>query len=87
MAFSFIAIYTVAPGLKFFARYDNIFSNTMPGETTGWNLSDDDQLFIAGYVFSPVKGIKLAANYKGWSPADKSESFISTIIPNREVDF
>jgi hypothetical protein len=72
---------------KFFARYDNLSSNTLAGESANWNIGKDGQLFIAGFEYSPVKGIKLAPNFKGWRPADNSNGFISTIILNCEVKF
>ena len=84
---SFYGTIHAAPRLQFFARYDNLNSNTLSGETTNWNLSNDGQLFVAGLEFSPARGIKLAPNFKGWSPADNSQAFISTIILNCEVKF
>ena len=84
---SFYSTVFAAPKLKFLARYDNLYSNTVPGETTDWNLTMDGQLFIVGFEYSPAKGIKLAPNFKGWNPADNSQAFISTIMLNCEVNF
>jgi hypothetical protein len=84
---SFYSTVYAAPRLKFFARYDNLYSNTVSGETVDWNLLEDGQNFIAGLEFSPAKGVKLAPNFKGWSPADNSQAFVSTIILNCEVKF
>ena len=84
---SFYGTFFLSNKLKLFARYDKLSSNSLTGETSNWNISGDGQSFIGGFEFSPVKGIKLAPNFKGWSPADNSESFVSTIILNVEVKF
>ncbi len=84
---SFYGTVYAGPKWKIFARYDDLSSNTLAGETTDWNQTKDGQLFIAGFEFSPVKGIKLAPNFKGWSPADNNETFVSSIYLNWEVKF
>ncbi len=84
---SFYGTVHVAPQWKVFARYDNLSSNILTGETDAWHQSEDGQLFIAGFEFYPVKGVKLAPNFKGWSPADQSEAFISSFFLNCEVNF
>lgn len=72
--------------MKFFARYDNLSSNTPAGDTETWNLSKDGELFIAGIQYAPVKGIKLAPNFSGWRSAEGGD-FISTAILNLEIKF
>jgi hypothetical protein len=84
---SFYGTLHAAPKWKLFARYDNLSSNTPAGEMTDWDLPNDGQLFIAGFEYSPAKGIKLAPSYNGWSPKDNSESFISSIYLNCEINF
>ena len=84
---SFYGTVFAAPKWEIFARFDDLSSNTLTGETADWNLGDDGQLFILGFEFSPVKGIKLAPNFKGWNPADNSQAFISGIYLNCEINF
>ena len=84
---SFFGTLHAAPKWKLFARYDNLSPNTPAGEMTYWTQSNDGQLFIAGFEFSPTNGIKLAPTYEGWSPEDNSESFISAIYLNCEINF
>ncbi len=84
---SFFSTVKTSKKTKFFARYDNLSSNTVAGDTDNWNLGKDGQQFIAGFEYSPVKGIKIAPNFKGWSPSDNSKDFISTFILNCEVKF
>jgi len=84
---SFYGTYHISKKLKLFGRYDDLSSNTVTGETANWNMSGDGQNFIGGFEFFPIKGIKLAPNFKGWSPSDISKSFVSTIVLNVEVRF
>ncbi len=42
---------------------------------------------MAGFDYSPTKGVKLAPTYLGWSPREKSKSFTSTIALNIEIKF
>lgn len=84
---SFYATYVVSKSVNLFARYDDLQSKTPAGETENWNLDADGQLVMAGFEYSPLKGIKLTPNYRGWKPADESTSFISTIMLNCEIKF
>ena len=84
---SFYATVKTSKKVKLFARYDQLFSNTISGDVNDWNLSKDGQLFIAGLEYSPVKGVKLAPNFKGWSPADENKAFSSTVFLNCEIKF
>lgn len=72
---------------KFFARYDALSSNVEPGEDNFWNISRDGQLYIAGIEFTPIRGVKLAPNFKGWQPTETSQGFISSIMLNCEIKF
>ena len=78
--FSGISVYAslgVAEKLTIFSRYDNLRSAIPENETDPWNLNKDGQLFIAGFDYSPVKGVKIAPTYLGYAPYDKSLSFTS----------
>ncbi len=84
---SFYATVKASKKLKLFARYDQLNSNTLAGDTNDWNLAKDGQLFIAGIEYAPVKGVKIAPNFKGWNPNDSNQAFISTIFLNCEIKF
>ena len=84
---SFYANYKASKKVKLFARYDNLSSNKLNGATTDWNLSKDGELYIVGLEVAPVKGVKIAPNFSGWSPADDSKAFSSTFILNFEFKF
>lgn len=84
---SFYGTLKASPKVKFYARYDNLFSNILSGDFQDWNLSKDGELYIAGLEYAPVKGVKLAPNFQGWSPADDSRDFSASIFLNCEIKF
>jgi len=79
--------FAVAKKFSVFARYDNLWSSTLTGETDPWNYQSDGQLFMAGFDYSPLKGVKIAPNFQGWSPSDKNSTFTSRIALNFEIKF
>ena len=84
---SFYGTINLSKKAKFFARFDDLQSNTPSGETENWNLASDGKLYMAGFEFAPVSGIKLSPNYRGWSPAQSAQPFISTLMLNCEIKF
>lgn len=84
---SFYSAVTVAKKVSIFARYDKLQSTLTTGETLPWNLDKDGQLFMTGFDYSPVKGIKIAPTYSGWAPDDKTIPFTSIIALNFEIKF
>jgi predicted porin len=85
--YSAYASYQLMKELEVFGRYDNLKSNTLSGETDPWNVSKDSQMIMAGVEYSPVKGIKLAPNYKGVLPSESGSSLISWIFLSAEFAF
>jgi hypothetical protein len=84
---SFYGTINLSKKAKFFARYDDLQSNTPSGKTVNWNLSNDGQLIMAGVEYSPVSGIKLSPNYRGWNPANETAPYVSTLMLNCEIKF
>ena len=70
---------------KLFARYDYTYSEKNGSTQNPWNLAKDGNLFLAGFEFSPVAGIKLSPNFQGWQPADKNLHFITRFSLNAEI--
>jgi len=84
---SFYGTLILPKNFKVFGRFDHLSSNRLEGQELPWNIDDNGQLYVAGFEYSPTKGIKLAPNFKGWSPADETRSFITSIFLNCEVRF
>jgi hypothetical protein len=70
---------------KLFVRFDHVNSETIGSAQYPWNLSKDGNLFLAGFEFSPVPGIKLSPNFQGWQPADNNLPFITRFSLNAEI--
>jgi len=88
--FSGVSVYTayiIKEKFSVFARYDNLRSVTIQGETDPWNLNKDGQLYMIGFDYSPIKGVKIAPTYSGWSPRNNTGLFTSTIAINFEIRF
>lgn len=84
---SFYGTWKAASKIKVFARYDQLYSNTVDGAANDWNLGKDGQLYLAGLEFAPVKGVKLSPNFQGWSPADSNKDFSASVFLNCEIKF
>ncbi len=88
--FSGISVYAsvgLAGKFSIFSRYDYIGSVTPDNATEPWNMIKDGELFIAGFDYSPVAGVKIAPAFIGWSPSDDSKPFTSTFALNIELRF
>lgn len=69
---SLFATFQPKRNVKIFGRFDDLKSKPLAGETEPWQLSKDGQLLMAGLELSPVKGVKIAPNFRYWNPADES---------------
>lgn len=88
--FSGISVYTslgLAKKFSIFTRYDYLTSVTPAGETDPWNSSKDGQLFLAGFDYSPITGVRIAPAFVGWSPFDKTKYFTSKFALDFEIKF
>lgn len=74
-------------GSKFsvFSRYDYLWFINPDGEPAPWSLKKDIQLFMSGFDYSPVKGVKLAPVFLTRFTPGKSNSLTSTVSLNIEI--
>ena len=84
---SFYATYSPNNKIMLFGRFDDLKSKTLEGKSEPWQLSKDGQLLMAGIEFKPVKGVKVAPNFRYWSPADNSMIGTSYAYLNLELKF
>ncbi len=84
---SFYATYQAFDKFMFFARFDDLKSKTVEGEQNPWNYNNDGQLIMAGFEYAPIKGVKIAPNYRFWGPADSSIPSTSYVYFNVELKF
>lgn len=73
--------------LKIFARFDDLKSTTIEGESLPWNVAKDGQLIMAGVEFDVIKGVKIAPNYRFWNEAEEGAPNSSFIFLNCELKF
>lgn len=66
---------------KLFARFDRLESDK------DWNTETDGNLFVLGAEFTPVKGIKIAPNFRNLSPSAQGLSRVNYLYINCEVNF
>jgi hypothetical protein len=84
---SLFATYLPSKSIKVFGRYDRLNSSTPSGEDLPWQIEDDGQLVIAGIEYSPVKGVKLAPNFRLWNPEENMSPNIYSLFLNVELKF
>ncbi|MBN1132626.1 MAG: hypothetical protein JXA39_06105 [Bacteroidales bacterium] len=70
-----------------FARYDQVYSNTLPENPIPWNLADDGSAIIAGVQYTPVEQIHVALNYQDWVEYARNGIFEPYIYLNFEINF
>ncbi len=85
--FSTYTSYNVFEKWELFARYDKLWSNTIEGEPYDWNINKDGSAIIAGIQYSPIKNIKIAANYQDWYPYAQNIDNKSYFYLNFEYKF
>jgi hypothetical protein len=88
--FSGISVYTsleLGERFSIFSRYDYLKSAISDNTGEPWNNQNDGQYFIAGFDYSPVKGVKISPSYIGYLPRDKTLSFISRLGLYFEISF
>jgi len=54
--------------VSFFVSYNDLFSEVQNGETDPWNTLKDGSRVVLGVDFRPVKGVRLAPNFKYFMP-------------------
>jgi len=84
---SFYSTYNLNEKWNMFGRYDSLSSNTLSGETVGWNFSDDGNTIIAGFEFKPTKGVNTSVNYRFTDFKDASNNNAPLIYFNLEFYF
>jgi hypothetical protein len=88
--YSGVSIFTaikIAEKFSVFARYDDIGSATLEGETDPWNIGKDGTNLFVGFDYSPVKNIRISPNFTGFTPDDEDADFVGTVGLNVEARF
>ena len=81
---SFYSTYVVSKKVEIFGRYDQLGSNMLTGETEEWNMSKNGSQIIFGLQVAPVKGLKFALNYQGFTYDSSAINTKSLVYLNAE---
>ncbi len=84
---SFYSTFAASNKIKLFGRFDDLRSKPLAGQENGWQYNKDGQLFMAGFEYNVIKGIKVAPNFRYWNPADSSLPGTSFAYLNLELKF
>jgi hypothetical protein len=77
----------VVKKFELFSRYDNLSSNTLEGESLGWNAARDYRMLTGGIQYVLSKGVRTALNYRNLIPQNSGSPALNLIYLNLEVKF
>ena len=69
------------------ARYDQLASNTLSEATDPWNYSKDYSMILGGVQYAPVKGVKMALNFRHFTPRNSGLEQMNLLYLNFEYKF
>jgi hypothetical protein len=80
---SAFAIYDINKKFELFVDYLDIRSNILEGEDRPWDYKRDGEVIIVGLQYAPIKGIKMALNYRNYlHDKNDPDGEHEIIIPN-----
>lgn len=82
--FSIYSTYTFDKKWEVFGRYDQLASNTLAGDTQEWNYDKNGPRYIFGVQVAPIKGLKFALNYQGFTSDNSALDTKSLVFLNAE---
>lgn len=82
--FSIYSTYAFNKKWEIFGRFDQLGSNTLIGDAQDWNYDKDGSKFIFGIQVAPVKGLKFALNYQGFTSDNAALDTKSLVFLNAE---
>lgn len=82
--FSFYSTYVISDKFEIFGRFDQLGSNMLSGDTQDWNYDKNGSQIVFGFQVAPVKGLKFALNYQGFSSDNSSIDTNSKVFLNAE---
>ncbi|MCK5822847.1 MAG: hypothetical protein KAG95_02520 [Bacteroidales bacterium] len=85
--FSVFVSYNINKNFQIFGRSDNLSSNKISDNLTAWNIAKDGKTIIGGVQYSPIKNVKIAANYQFRKPELSSLNNEPKIYLNFEYKF
>lgn len=81
---SIYATYKLNKKWELFGRFDQLNSNRLIGDLQDWNFDKNGDRTIFGVQVAPVKGLKFALNYQGFSSDNSALKTNSMVFLNAE---
>jgi hypothetical protein len=85
--YSIYGSYNIFEKLQVFGRFDKLNSNKPDEADIPWNLAEDGSSIIGGIEYTPVKNVKIAADYQDWFPWAENRDNKQLIYLNLEITF
>jgi len=82
--FSLYTTYLISDKVEIFGRYDQLGSNTLSGDIQDWNYDKNGSQIIFGFQVVPVKGLRFALNYQGFTSDNSTIETTSKVFLNAE---
>lgn len=79
--------YIINDKFEVFAEWLQFKSNTLEGATESWNYSKDGNVVIGGVQYAPVKGVKMALNYRTFLYDNPDKTTETKVYLNFEFKF
>ncbi len=83
--YSIYSLFRFAKKWEVFMRFDYLTSETLSGETQGWNFIFDGSALLGGFQYSPISSLKLALSYRDWVPYPPNLSSSNFLFLNLEL--
>jgi hypothetical protein len=85
--FAVYGTYSPHPKFEIFGQWMMLQSNTLNNVTDPWNYDENGNLVLVGLQYAPVKGIKMALNYRTYIYENSDIDNLSRIYMNFEFAF
>jgi hypothetical protein len=85
--YSIFGTYVINKDFEVFGYWIGYQSNTLEGQTESWNSGKDGNIAIGGIQYIPVKGVKVALNYRQYLYKKEGKSDNSLLYVNFEYAF
>lgn len=85
--YSVYSTYAFSDRWEIFLRYDQVFSNILPGNEIPWNLANDGSALIGGLQYTPVRNIHITLDYQDWMEYAGNGANEQLIYVHLEADF
>lgn len=70
--YSVFGAYEIFKQVELFARFDNLYANTINNDIHNWYYQNTGKAYISGIHYKATDGADISLNYQGWQPDNVS---------------